>query len=249
MSAPNSGRIDLHGQSAIVTGAARGIGRAVALALAREGADLCISDVLDTEETREMIAKAGRRVIQNRCDVSSKKEVEHLVVQTLSAFKKVDILVNCAGVCSRTPLQDLTEEEWDRELAVNLKGTFLTVQAVLPHMKSRTYGKIVCIGSVAGKDGGIISGPHYVVSKGGVHSFIKWVAKDGAAHSVYVNAIAPGPVDTDMTKGFPYSGEMVRLKRLGTVEDIAQAAVFLASQASNWITGMVMDVNGGMLMD
>jgi NAD(P)-dependent dehydrogenase (short-subunit alcohol dehydrogenase family) len=94
----------------------------------------------------------------------------------------------------------------------------------------------------------MLSGPHYVVSKGGVHSFIKWVAKDGAGHSVYVNGIAPGPIATDMTKGYPYSGEMVRLKRLGTVEDIAEAAVFLASQASNWITGMVMDVNGGMQM-
>jgi NAD(P)-dependent dehydrogenase (short-subunit alcohol dehydrogenase family) len=130
-----------------------------------------------------------------------------------------------------------------------VKGTFLVVQAVLPQMKKQSYGKIVCLGSIAGKVGGLISGPHYVASKGAIHAFIKWVAKDGAPYSIYVNGIAPGPIETEMTKGFPYSSEMVTLKRLGSVEDIAEAALFLSSQASNWITGMVMDVNGGMTMN
>ncbi len=249
MAPPNSGKIDLTGQSAIVTGAARGIGRAIARALAREGADICLSDVLDTRETADAIRTLGRKAVENRCDVSRKADVAALVDQAVRAFGKIDILISCAAICHRTHIKDLTEEEWDNELAVNLKGTFLVVQAVLPHMKERTYGKIVCLGSVAGKVGGLISGPHYVASKGGIHAFIKWVAKDGAAHSIYINGIAPGPVETEMTKGFPYSGEMVTLKRLGTAEDIAEAALFLASQASNWITGTVMDVNGGMTMN
>jgi len=249
MAPPNSGKIDLAGQSAIVTGSARGIGRGIALALAREGADLCLSDLLETRETANAARNLGRRVIENRCDISRKDDVRSMVDQALGAFSKVDILISCAAICHRTHIKDLTEEEWDNELAVNLKGTFLVVQAVLPHMKERNYGKIVCIGSLAGKVGGLISGPHYVASKGGVHAFIKWVAKDGAAHSVYVNGIAPGIVETEMTKGFPYSTGMVTLNRFGTPEDIAEAALFLSSQASNWITGMVLDVNGGMTMN
>lgn len=246
---PNSRRIDLKGQSAIVTGAARGIGRAIALTLAREGADLCLADVLDTRSAGDAVKCLGRKVIEIRCDVSRKDDVAAMVQEAVCAFGRIDILVNCAAICNRTHIEDLTEDDWDREMAVNLKGTFLVVQAVLPYMKERKYGKIVCLGSVAGKVGGVISGPHYVASKGGIHAFIKWVAKDGAAHSIYVNGIAPGPVRTEMTEGFPYSAGMVALNRLGTVEDIAEAALFLASQASNWITGTVLDVNGGLTMN
>ncbi len=249
MAPPNSGKIDLKGQAALVTGSARGIGRGIALALAREGADLCLSDLIDTRETASAVRSLGRRAIENRCDVSRKDNVISMVDQAIREFGKIDILISCAAICHRTHIKDLSEEEWDNELAVNLKGTFLVVQAVLPHMKERNYGKIICLGSVAGKVGGLISGPHYVASKGAIHAFIKWVAKDAAAHSIYVNGIAPGPVETEMTKGFPYSAGMVTLKRLGTTEDIAEAALFLSSQASNWITGMVLDVNGGMTMN
>lgn len=248
MVAPISSKIDLHGRTALVVGAARGIGQAIAFALAREGADIIASDQMDTRETESSIAATGRKVIGVRCDVSKKQDVTQLVDKALAEFGNIDILASCAGVCHRTALSDLDEGEWDRELAINLKGTFLIVQAVIPHMKARKYGKIVCIGSIAGKVGGVISGPHYVASKGGIHAFIKWVAKDAASDSVYINGIAPGPVKTTMTDGFPYYDDMAPLGRLGDVEDIAEAALFLASQASNWITGIVLDVNGGMLM-
>jgi NAD(P)-dependent dehydrogenase (short-subunit alcohol dehydrogenase family) len=129
-----------------------------------------------------------------------------------------------------------------------LKGTFLCCQEVYPKMKGNGYGKIVAIGSIAAKVGGVISGPHYVASKGGVQSLVKWFAQDGAAYNVYINTVAPGPVRTDMTEGYPYNDKMSPLNRLGEPEDIAEAVLFLSSQASNWITGITLDVNGGMLM-
>ena len=245
MTVPMSGKIDLRGQVALVTGAARGIGRVVALTLAREGADVIVSDVIDTKETVEAIQVLQRRALGINCDVSNKKEVTKMVERGMQEFGKIDILVNCAAVPARQGLADVDEEEWDRVLNINLKGTFFVVQALLPHMKARKYGKIVCIGSLAGKISGVHSGPHYVASKGGVHAFIKWAAKDAAASSVYINGIAPGAVQTAMLDGLSYPDSAFPLQRLGAAEDIAEAALFLASQASNWITGIVLDVNGG----
>jgi 3-oxoacyl-[acyl-carrier protein] reductase len=249
MTAPKSGKIDLNGQVAVVTGAARGIGKAVALTLAREGADLVVSDVIDTSDTEGAIQGFHRRVLGIKCDVSSKKEVEQMVQESIQEFGKIDILVNCAGISggnfAETSIEDLSEDGWERLLNINLKGTFLVIQAILPHMKERKYGKIVCIGSLAGKIGGVYSGPHYVASKGGIHALVKWAYKDAAASSVFVNAIAPGPVKTAMIEGLTYPDNALPLKRLGEVEDIAEAALFLVSQASNWMTGVVLDVNGG----
>lgn len=123
------------------------------------------------------------------------------------------------------------------------------MQAFYDGLLNDGYGKVVCIGSIAGRVGGVISGPNYVASKGGVHAFVKWAAKDAADEGVYVNAIAPGPVWSGMTRGENYTPDMAPLGRIGEPEDIAEAVVFLASPASNWITGTVLDVNGGMLMD
>jgi 3-oxoacyl-[acyl-carrier protein] reductase len=166
----------------------------------------------------------------------------------------IDILVACAGTISNTPLQHSTDEEWERIFAVNVMGTVNPVRKLFPVMAERGYGKIVALGSIAAKIGGVASGPSYVAAKSAVHGLMKWVAKAGASKGVYANIIAPGPVETPMWSNVtdrapPSANGSVPLGRFGQPEDIAQSILFLCSPASNWITGTVLDVNGGMLMD
>jgi 3-oxoacyl-[acyl-carrier protein] reductase len=246
--AKKSGKIDLTNQVAIVTGASGGIGRAAALTLAREGASIVAGDIASVDDTVSDIYESGGKAIGVTCDVTKKDDIKNMVQLAENTFGDVSILVTAAGVCKRTSVTDISESEWDFIQNVNLKGTFLCCQEVYPRMKRNGYGKIVTIGSIAAKVGGVISGPHYVASKGGVQSLVKWFAQDGASHNVYINTVAPGPVRTVMTEGFPYYDEMSPLNRLGEPEDIAEAVLFLSSQASNWITGITLDVNGGMLM-
>jgi 3-oxoacyl-[acyl-carrier protein] reductase len=249
LKSPVSKPINLQGQTALVTGGARGIGACIARTLAREGANVMISDILATDSIVSEIEKSGRKSMGFTCDITKPDQVNKLVETTLSHFDKIDILIANAGIVKRTPFLDLSLEEWNRVLAVNLTGMFLTVQTVYRHMAERNYGKIVCIGSIAGKVGGINSGSHYVASKGGVHSFIKSLAKGVASEGIYVNGIAPGPINSDMTEGIPYEPETILLGRMGEPEDIAETALFLASQASNFITGQVINVNGGLFME
>lgn len=250
MEAPISGPIDLGGKVAIVTGGSRGIGRATSIALAREGADIVACDVLPTDETVTAVKKQHRKALGLRCDITHKEEVSGVVDRTVGEFGRVDILVNNAGVMAKTgtPIEDISLEDWDYHLSINLKGAFLFCQAVWPIMAKQESGKIVCIGSIAGKVGGVLAGPDYCASKGGVHTMVKWLAKKGTSLGIYVNGIAPGPIVTPMTKDEPYKAEMVPLGRLGRPEDIAEVVVFLASSASNFMTGNTLDVNGGMLM-
>jgi 3-oxoacyl-[acyl-carrier protein] reductase len=248
---PVSGPINFAGKVAIVTGSARGIGRAACLALAREGANIVACDVLAVDETVAEIRKKKQKAIGLKCDVTSLDEVLKVVNRTLKEFGKIDILVNNAGVMGKTglPIEEITLQDWDFHLNINLKGTFLFCQAVWPVMTKQGFGKIVCVGSIAGKIGGVLAGPDYCASKGGIHAMVKCLAKKGASIGIYVNSIAPGPIRTPMTKDEPYKDEMVPLGRLGEPEDIAEAVLFLASPASNFITGTILDVNGGMLMD
>jgi len=251
MKAPVSGPIDLTEKVAIVTGGARGIGRAACIALAREGADIVTCDVLSLDETLAEIHKKNRKAIGLKCDVTQPKDVTQVVDHTLKEFGKVDIMVNNAGVMKKTgiPIEQVTLQDWDFHLNINLKGTFLFCQAVWPVMTKQGFGKIVCVGSIAGKIGGVLAGPDYCASKGGIHAMVKCLAKKGASIGIYVSGIAPGPIRTPMTKDEPYKDEMVPLGRLGEPEDIAEAVLFLASPASNFITGTILDVNGGILMD
>jgi len=251
MTAPVSGPIEMEGQVALVTGASQGIGRACCLSLAREGANVAAIDISPCEQTIDAIVSAGRAGLEFNVDIRDKGAVEEVVKQVVETWGRLDILVNNAGVLgeSASRVEEYTSGDWDKVLQTNLKGTFLMTQAVWPFMRSKKSGKIICMGSIAGRVGGILAGPHYCASKGGIHSVVKWAAKRGARHGVYVNGIAPGPIATPMIADQPYKDEMVPLGRLGQPEDIAETVVFLASQASNFITGCIIDINGGMFMN
>ena len=257
-----SGAIDLTGRVAIVTGAARGIGQAIACALAREGADVVAADLLPVAETVSDVRGRGRRALESVCDVTKSADVANVVSKCLDEFGKIDILVNNAGVLSRIGLEDTTEEIWYRDVDVVMTGAYRMTQAVFPSMKQRGYGKIVNISSVSGKIGGAVSktsdsadalfgrsGPAYAAAKGGVLAFTKWVAKDAGRYGIYCNAVCPGGTDTDMTRGFDYGVENLPIARMAKPEDIAEAVVFLASQASNFVTGQALNVDGGLVMD
>lgn len=252
MTAPASGRPDLTDRTAVVTGAAGAIGRATCETLAREGADVIATDVANAglDESAERVEHHGRECTTVRADVTDPEDVSELYRVASSESDRIDAVVTVHGVVSRGDFSKLTLERWQRTVDVNLTGTALVVQAFYDHFRAAGYGKIVCIGSVAGKVGGVISGPDYVASKAGVHGLVRWLAQNGAANGVYANGIAPGPVWSPMTENEAgYSDDMAPLGRLGEPGDIAEAVLFLASQQSNWITGTVLDVNGGIAMN
>jgi len=250
MAAPVSGSVDLGGWVGIITGGARGIGEAIALAVAKEGASIAILDVLDSTEVEDRVRSCGVDCVSFKCDIRDEDSVKRSISGILARYGKVDFLVSNAAILgrSRGELYEYTVEEFVEVLSVNLVGTFLVTKHVWPIMVKQKWGKIVCIGSIAGRIGGLLAGPHYTSSKGAIHAFVKWAAKRGAPYGIYVNGIAPGPVATPMIAAEPYDAKMVPLGRLGVPEDIAQAALFFVSQASNFITGVVLDVNGGIYM-
>ncbi|MGX5733728.1 SDR family NAD(P)-dependent oxidoreductase [Bosea thiooxidans] len=243
-----SGAARLDGQVALVTGAAGGIGSATVAALAEAGATVIATDI--AEGTREWPAGAYFR----RCDVTSDTDTGAVIDAVIAEHGRIDILILCAGTISHASLADSTDEEWRSILDVNLFGVVNPVRKLFPIMAKQGYGKMVALGSIAAKIGGVASGPSYVAAKSAVHGLMKWVAKSGAGKGVYANIVAPGPVETPMwskvtQRAAPSPHGSVPLGRYGQPEDIAQSILFLASPASNWITGTVLDVNGGMLMD
>jgi 3-oxoacyl-[acyl-carrier protein] reductase len=254
---PTSAPADLTGQVAIVTGASRGIGQGCAWALATAGADVVTADLGPSDATLARVRELGRRGLDVPTDVTRRDAVGRLVERVIAEFGRIDILVNNAGTLARVGVEETTDELWDRDVNTILRGTFLCIQAVLPHMKARRYGKIVNISSVSGKIGGAASraagtnrgrsGPAYAAAKGGVLALTRWVAKEVGRDGIHVNAVAPGPVETDMTRGYDYGVENIPIARMGQPEDIAQAVVFLASQMSHYVTGAVLDVNGGIV--
>jgi 3-oxoacyl-[acyl-carrier protein] reductase len=256
-----SERRDLRGQVALVTGAARGIGRGCALALARDGADVAVADLLGLDETLRGIAAHGRRALGVPLDVTDAAAVRAGVGRVVAELGRLDVLVTAAGILHRDTLEATTEATWDRVVAVVLKGTFLTIQAAVPVMRAHGYGKIVTIASISGIIGGAVSrageqagpgpgrsGPAYAAAKGGVIALTKWVAKDIGQAGIYVNAVAPGGVETEMTRGHRYPVEGLPIPRMGELEDIAEAVAFLASPAANYITGQVLCVDGGWVI-
>lgn len=252
----------LEGSVAIVTGAAGGIGSAVARALAAEGADLCLADLRPLPEIAAECRSKGRRVIDVPTDVARAASIAAMVQETEKSLGRVDILVSVAGTVSFGSAEALSEAEWDRVLAVNLKGTFLCCQAVIPVMRRQRYGRIVNIGSILGKNGGNArpwldraeqektANVAYGVSKAGVHTLTIFLARELAADGITVNAVAPGPIASTMTRDFPEKLRgLIPVGRMGTGEDVARACVFLADPEAGAITAEILDVNGGMWGD
>jgi 3-oxoacyl-[acyl-carrier protein] reductase len=246
----------LKDRAAIVTGAARGIGKAVALALVREGARVALVDVEAerVEALLEEIQTKGGRALALACDVSKASDVKHMVEQVQKAFSRIDILVNNAGIIRRGTIETVREEDWDRVIAVNLKGPFLCSKAVAEIMKKQGSGKIVNVSSIAGKLGDITSAPGYGPSKAGLDALTKTLARQLAPYGINVNGVAPHAIETEMSAEWPPEKrksiiDAIPLKRLGKPEEVAEAVLFLASDSADFITGEILDVNGGFLMD
>ncbi|MEJ2684470.1 MAG: 3-oxoacyl-ACP reductase FabG [Candidatus Sulfobium sp.] len=239
----------LLGKIALVTGASRGIGRAIAIALAREGADMVVNYRTHWNEARELceaIEGSGRRYIAAEADVSSAAEVSRLVQSAEKKLGHIDILVNNAGIGRHRSVDEITENDWDETIAVNLKSAFLLTQSVLPHMRAGRWGRIINISSVAAHVGGIV-GPHYASSKAGLIGLMHFYASLLAQEGITVNVIAPGPVSTEMAAEIPgLTRDLVPIGRFGTPEEIADVAVMLA--CNGYITGQTINVNGGRYM-
>ena len=248
--------MDLVDKVAIVTGAGRGIGKAIAIALAREGANVIVNDV--DIQTAEKVAKEinsmGQQALAIQVDISDSKEVNQMVQLVIKKFKRVDILVNNAAIIRRGTIEDLSEEDWDRVMDVNLKGAFNCAKAVVGTMKKQRYGKIVNISSITGKVGDLASAPCYGASKAGMTCLAKSLARELASYNINVNVVAPHAIETDMSKEWSEEKRKniianIPLGRMGKPEDIAEAVAFLVSDKAKFITGEVLDVNGGYLMD
>jgi 3-oxoacyl-[acyl-carrier protein] reductase len=235
---------------AIVTGAASGIGKSCALSFAEKGAKVVVVDLnkRGAEETNLEIQTKGGKAIFIKADVSKKEDVESIVNITENNFGGIDILVNCAGICQIRNIEDITEQEWDKVMSVNLKGTFLMCQSILKGMKKYKGGKIVNMASLAGEVGGIMVGVNYAASKAGIICLTKSLAKYAAPYNINVNSVSPGFINTEMTKDFGYNPDTVPLGRVGTPGEVSDVILFLCSDAARYITGANIDVNGGIYM-
>jgi 3-oxoacyl-[acyl-carrier protein] reductase len=248
-----AGKLD--GKIAIVTGGARGIGGQIATAFAAEGADVVIADVLDAAAAAPVlssIAGSGRRHLLVRTDVSDEQQVRAMVEAAVAEFGRVDILVNDAGIFSQSNFVDLDVAEWDRVISVNLRGVFLCTRFVLPGMLERKSGKIINIASQLGQIGGIEM-VHYSASKAGVIGLTKALAREVSAQGIHVNAIAPGPILTDMMAEETEEWAARKLaelpmERFGEAHEVAPTAVFLASDDSSYYVGQTLCPNGGDVM-
>lgn len=240
---------NLQGKIALVTGANRGIGKAIALALAESGADVAVNYLDREADAREVCAQilaTGCRAFAIQADVSVGAEVSRMLVAVRSVLGEVSILVNNAGISRPQPIDQITERDWDEIISINLKSMFLVTQAVLPAMRKARWGRIINLSSVAAQLGGII-GPHYAASKAGciglTHSYAALLAREG----ITVNAIAPALIESEMITSNPRAKpDTTPVGRFGTPEEVAQAAVLLASNP--YITGQTINVNGGWYM-
>ena len=242
---------------AIVTGGGEGIGRSIALEFAKAGADVVVASrtLANLEKVAQEIRILGRRSLAIATDVSVVEQVHDMVNQTIDKFGRIDILVNNAGTIRRTPLLEITEEDWDAVLDVNLKGVFFCSQAVATYMVKQKYGKIINVSSVSGRGGGGLSFAHYCTSKAGVIMLTKCFAQELGPYGINVNAIAPGPTDTDMPKRGRTPEEALEwqekaakrtlIGRIGTAQEMANLVLFLASDDSSFICGETIAIDGG----
>lgn len=240
---------------AVVTGAGRGIGRTICMKLASEGAKIVVADIDEgtaAKTAQEIKDLYGVDTISVRTDVASKDDNYFMINAAIDAFGTVDILVCNAGITAPAkPIEEVTEESWKRFIGINLMGPIYATQAVVPTLKQKRSGKIVYMASVAGEVGGVATEAPYPVTKAGVMSLTKHVAKQLASFGVTVNAIAPGAIQTDMTEILHYDEKTlasIPLGHLGNVNDIAAATMYLSCSDSDYVTGTTLDVNGGMYM-
>jgi 3-oxoacyl-[acyl-carrier protein] reductase len=240
---------DLKGRVALVTGSSRGIGRAIAVALANAGADIVLnfrSRANEAQSAEAEIRRSGRRCIRIQADVSTRSEVARLAGAAQESLGPIDILVNNAGITRPQPIEEITEKDWDEVITANLKSCFLVTQAVLPAMRARKFGRIINLSSVAAQLGGIV-GPHYAASKAGIHGLSHFYARHLAKEGITVNVIAPALVATEMVTSNPNARpDHIPVGRYGLPEEVAEAAVMLAS--NGYVTGQTINVNGGWYM-
>ncbi len=253
----------LEGKTAIVTGGGGGIGKAICLEFAKHGASVAVTDInlCCVQEASRMISRLGLKAKAYRMDVADKNEVDHVFNQVLKEFGRLDLLINNAGISMITSFEKISEKEWDQILVTNLKGTFLCSQAAFKAMKLQKGGRIINIASGASRSGGMVTPglynpyAHYAASKAGIESLTRSMAYEGAPYGILVNAVSPGPIETDLSKKtYPPQKRRrllssIPIHRFGRPEEIASAVTFLASDRAVYITGKVLDVNGGLLMD
>ena len=250
--------MDLEGKIVIVTGARRGMGKSHALALAKAGAKVAVADISleECQKVVDEIRKEKGEALAVKCDVTKKGEIDDMIKTVVDKWGRIDILVNNAGICQFKPFLDLTEEEWDRTLDINLKGYFLCAQAAAKEMAKQKSGTIVNIASVAmGQQGvGISNIVHYCASKGGIVGMTEALAVELASYNIRVNAISPGIIETpmiDQVKSDPKIMEAmlakVPLRRAGKSEEVSNLVLFLASDASSYMTGSTVVIDGGWL--
>ena len=241
---------DAGNRIALVTGASRGIGRAAAVALGQAGFPVALnyeSHREEAEEVRREIEESGGRSLAVQADVSIREEVERLVKTVEGELGFVDVLVNNAGITRPQPVEQITEEDWDTVLDVNLKSVFLVTQAVLPSMRRAGWGRIINLSSVAAQIGGVV-GPHYAASKAGILGMTRAYAALLAREGITVNAIAPALIDTDMVRDNPRARpDLIPVGRFGTVDEVSDVILMLA--ANGYITGQTINVNGGWYMN
>jgi 3-oxoacyl-[acyl-carrier protein] reductase len=246
---------DLKGRIAIVTGAARGIGFASAEKLAENGASVVLGDVNEplVQEAAGRLKAKGYEALAVRMDVGRNDSIREAIAAAVEAFGGIDIVVNNAGILSALSIEEMTREEWDKVLNVNLGGTFFVIQAALPFLKKSRNPRVINISSLTGRNGGFEGSMCYAASKGGVISITRGMARRLAPFNITVNAVCPGPTETEILKGYtPEAQERQRnvslLRRLGQPEEIAAAICYLASTEAAFVTGAMLDVNGGAYM-
>ncbi len=246
----------LKGKVALVTGGGRGIGKGIALKLSQAGAAVAIGDI-DVDRAKqsagELTRESGRAAFY-QVDVTKSESIETAVRMVLEEFNQIDILVNNAGIMFRTRIPDISLEEWNNTLRVNLTGPFLLCKTVIPLMKRNNYGRIVNISSSAGRSVSTLGGAHYTASKAGLLGFTRAVAKEVSSFGITVNAVCPGLIDTQMARDTTTPEELEKfldsfpIKRLGRPEEIGDLVAFLCSEKASYITGASVDINGGDLM-